>query len=246
MPSDRSCRFSSHAVHDDDFIMAEDANSDSVEEGIYYWHDLSCMDCPCRDESTDHPVTETTVVSTREPTREPSTEPTDEPTDEVTIAPSSQPATTFVRSITSKPISRTVSFMSFSEGVTATPSTGPVEQPCEWSNGQGICYRPFEKEQGPCGGRLMRADPTQYTKLPLNWVPQVEEPVHCAILCHTNPDCHAWGFEWSTNMNCVLALGQRDVADLQVVSSAPEYRWYSHTCWECRDCVSTWDWTWNT
>ncbi|CEI61987.1 hypothetical protein FVEN_g3029 [Fusarium venenatum] len=50
IPKDRSCRFSSHAVHDDDFIMADDPNQDSEELGIYYWHDLSCMDCPCRDE----------------------------------------------------------------------------------------------------------------------------------------------------------------------------------------------------
>ncbi|KAM0190037.1 hypothetical protein ACHAPI_009673 [Fusarium lateritium] len=238
MSSNRSCRFSSHAVHDDDFIMADDPNKDSVAEGIYYWHDLSCMDCPCRDESTDQPITKTTIASTREPTKEPVTGPTGEPT--------SQPPTTFVRSTTSKPISPTVPNMSFPEGATTTPGSGPIEQPCEWDNGQGICHRPFEKEQGPCGGKLMRADPQQYTKLPLNWTPAVTAPVHCAILCHTNPDCHAWGFEWSMNMNCVLALGQRDVADLEVVSSAPEYRWYSHTCWECRDCVSAWDWTWST
>ncbi|CAJ0543312.1 Ff.00g005150.m01.CDS01 [Fusarium sp. VM40] len=236
MPSDRSCRFSSHAVHDDDFVMAQDPNKDSVAEGIYYWHDLSCMDCPCRDESTSQPSTETIVASTREPTSE--------PTDEVTIAPTSQPPTTFVRSITSKPVFPSVSHITLSQVVTPTP--GPAEQPCEWSNGQGICYRPFEKEQGPCGGTLIRADPQQYTKLPLNWTPAVTEPVHCAILCHTNPDCHAWGFEWSSNMNCVLARGQREVTDLQVVSSAPQYHWYSHTCWECRDCVSAWDWTWNT
>ncbi|RGP70930.1 hypothetical protein FSPOR_3617 [Fusarium sporotrichioides] len=59
IPENRSCRFSSHAVHDDDFIMADDPNEDSEELGIYYWHDLSCMDCPCRDEVefTTHPVT---------------------------------------------------------------------------------------------------------------------------------------------------------------------------------------------
>ncbi|RGP77040.1 hypothetical protein FLONG3_4869 [Fusarium longipes] len=59
IPEDRSCRFSSHAVHDDDFIMADDPNEDSAELGIYYWHDLSCMDCPCKDvvESTTQPPT---------------------------------------------------------------------------------------------------------------------------------------------------------------------------------------------
>lgn len=54
-----SCRFSSHAVHDDDFVMADDISKDSPEEGIYYWHDLSCMDCPCKEDgaSTTQPPT---------------------------------------------------------------------------------------------------------------------------------------------------------------------------------------------
>jgi hypothetical protein len=39
--------------------MADDPNEDSAELGIYYWHDLSCMDCPCKDnvESTTQPPT---------------------------------------------------------------------------------------------------------------------------------------------------------------------------------------------
>ncbi|KAG8672551.1 hypothetical protein FPOAC2_05944 [Fusarium poae] len=62
IPENRSCRFSSHAVHDDDFIMADDPNQDSEELGIYYWHDLSCMDCPCRDEIESATQPSTTLL----------------------------------------------------------------------------------------------------------------------------------------------------------------------------------------
>ncbi|KAL9561931.1 hypothetical protein ACKAV7_013854 [Fusarium commune] len=216
MPSDRSCRFSTHQVSDADFVMAADPNSDSVEDGIYYWHDLDCMTCPCRDD----PTSETT---------------------------SSLPAesTTLTRAVTPKPNTPTT-VTATTKAITGTPTPGPVEQPCEWSFGQGICQRPFEKEQGPCGGKLMIVNPSQYTKLPLNWKPEIREPVQCAIMCHTNPDCYAWGFEWSTNMNCVLSLGQTEVDQLEVVSSGAQYRWYSHTCWECRDCVTQWNWSWDS
>jgi hypothetical protein len=215
MPSDRSCRFSTHQVSDDDFVMADDPNQDSVEDGIYYWHDLDCMTCPCRDD----PASETTSLIPAE-------------------------STTLVRAVTPKP-NTAVSITATTQAVTGTPTPGPVEQPCDWSFGQGICQRPFEKEQGPCGGRLMIANPSQYRKLPLDWKPTITEPVQCAIMCHTNPDCYAWGFEWSTNMNCVLSLGQTEVDQLEVVSSGPQYRWYSHTCWECRDCVTQWNWSWD-
>ncbi|CAG7565319.1 unnamed protein product [Fusarium equiseti] len=62
----RVCRFSTHAVHDDDFVRADDPNSDSEELGIYYWHDLSCMDCPCKDEveTTQPPTTFVRSVTT--------------------------------------------------------------------------------------------------------------------------------------------------------------------------------------
>ncbi|KAF9775618.1 hypothetical protein IL306_006263 [Fusarium sp. DS 682] len=218
MPNDRSCRFSTHQVSDDDFVMAQDPNQDSVEEGIYYWHDLDCMTCPCHDE----PTVETTSWLPSE-------------------------STTLVRSVTTKP-EIPVSFKATTQAITETPTPtpGPVEQPCDWSFGQGICQRPFEKEKGPCGGTLMIVNPSQYRKLPLDWKPEIREPVQCAIMCHTNPDCYAWGFEWSSNMNCVLSLGQTEVDQLEVVSSGPQYRWYSHTCWECRDCVTQWNWTWDS
>lgn len=204
--SDRSCRFSTHEVQDADFIHAANPNRDSPEEGIYYWHDLSCMTCACHDE--------------------PST-------------------TTFIRSTTTQ-----ASLPGGEEEtwiwLTPTPEPTIQEQACEWDWGQGICHRPFEKEQGPCGGSLKVVNPAQYTKLPYDWVPQVSEPVHCAILCHTNPDCGAWGFEWSMNMNCVLSLNKRRVDDLEVVSSGDEWRWYDRDCWVCKDCVTSWDWTWGS
>ncbi|ENH73355.1 hypothetical protein FOC1_g10008840 [Fusarium oxysporum f. sp. cubense race 1] len=216
MPSDRSCRFSTHQVSDADFVMAADPNSDSVEDGIYYWHDLDCMTCPCHDDPTSETI-------------------------------SSLPAdsTTLTRAVTPKPNTPTT-VTATTKAVTGTPTPGPVEQPCDWSFGQGICQRPFEKEQGPCAGKLMIVNPSQYTKLPLNWKPEITEPVQCAIMCHTNPDCYAWGFEWSSNMNCVLSLGQTEVDQLEVVSSGAQYRWYSHTCWECRDCVTQWNWSWDS
>ncbi|KAM0429972.1 hypothetical protein ACHAPT_005977 [Fusarium lateritium] len=202
IPADRTCRFSTHEVQDADFIPAPDPNRDS--EGVYYWHDLSCMTCACHDE----------------------------------------PTTTFIRSTTTQP--------SLPGGedetwiwLTPTPEA-PVDEVCEWDWGQGICYRPFEKEQGPCGGTLKIVNPEQYTKLPYDWVPEVSEPVHCAMLCHTNPDCYAWGFEWSMHMNCVLSLDKRGVNDLQVVSSGPQYRWYDRDCWVCKDCITSWDWTWGS
>ncbi|KLP08943.1 uncharacterized protein Y057_15048 [Fusarium fujikuroi] len=213
LPNERSCRFSTHSLSDADFEMAADPNSDSVEDGIYYWHSLDCMTCPCHDDPT------------------------------TSLLPSE--STTLVRSVTPKPNTPTTATAT-TNAVTGTPTPGPVEQPCEWENGQGICYRPFEKEQGPCGGKLMIVNPSQYTKLPLNWKPEIREPVQCAIMCHTNPDCYAWGFEWSSNMNCVLSLGQTEVDQLQVVSSGAQYRWYSHTCWECRDCVTRWNWSWDS
>ncbi|KAF5597197.1 hypothetical protein FPANT_4143 [Fusarium pseudoanthophilum] len=213
MPNDRSCRFSTHSLSDADFEMAADPNSDSVEDGIYYWHSLDCMSCPCHDDPT------------------------------TSILPSE--STTLVRAVTPKPNTPTT-VTATTKAVTGTPTPGPVEQPCEWENGQGICYRPFEKEQGPCGGKLMIVNPSQYKKLPLNWKPEIREPVQCAIMCHTNPDCYAWGFEWSSNMNCVLSLGRTEVDQLQVVSSGAQYRWYSHTCWECRDCVTQWNWSWDS
>ncbi|UZP38804.1 hypothetical protein NXS19_006620 [Fusarium pseudograminearum] len=76
IPENRSCRFSSHAVHDDDFIMADDPNRDSTELGIYYWHDLSCMDCPCRDgiEVTTQPPTTLQLSITSAPTESPTTQ----------------------------------------------------------------------------------------------------------------------------------------------------------------------------
>ncbi|KAF4344789.1 hypothetical protein FBEOM_1256 [Fusarium beomiforme] len=215
MPNDRSCRFSTHQVSDADFVMAADPNKDSVEDGIYYWHDLDCMTCPCHDEPASETISSLPVEST-----------------------------TLVRSITPKP-ETPVSVTGTTQAVTGTPTPGPVEQPCDWSFGQGICQRPFEKEQGPCGGTLMIVNPSQYRKLPLDWKPEINEPVQCAIMCHTNPDCYAWGFEWSMNMNCVLSLGQTEVDQLEVVSSGPQYRWYSHTCWECRDCVTQWNWSWD-
>ncbi|KAG4261616.1 hypothetical protein FPRO03_11633 [Fusarium proliferatum] len=213
LPNERSCRFSTHSLSDADFEMAADPNSDSVEDGIYYWHSLDCMTCPCHDDPT------------------------------TSLLPAE--STTLVRSVTPKPNTPTTVTVT-TNAVTGTPTPGPVEQPCEWENGQGICYRPFEKEQGPCGGKLMIVNPSQYTKLPLNWKPEIREPVQCAIMCHTNPDCYAWGFEWSSNMNCVLSLGQTEVDQLQVVSSGAQYRWYSHTCWECRDCVTRWNWSWDS
>ncbi|RBA22410.1 hypothetical protein FPRO05_00757 [Fusarium proliferatum] len=213
LPNERSCRFSTHSLSDADFEMAADPNSDSVEDGIYYWHSLDCMTCPCHDDPT------------------------------TSLLPAE--STTLVRSVTPKPNTPTT-VTATTNAVTGTPTPGPVEQPCEWENGQGICYRPFEKEQGPCGGKLMIVNPSQYTKLPLNWKPEIREPVQCAIMCHTNPDCYAWGFEWSSNMNCVLSLGQTEVDQLQVVSSGAQYRWYSHTCWECRDCVTRWNWSWDS
>ncbi|KAI1066805.1 hypothetical protein LB506_012033 [Fusarium annulatum] len=213
LPNERSCRFSTHSLSDADFEMAADPNSDSVEDGIYYWHSLDCMTCPCHDDPT------------------------------TSLLPAE--STTLVRSVTPKPNTPTT-VTGTTNAVTGTPTPGPVEQPCEWENGQGICYRPFEKEQGPCGGKLMIVNPSQYTKLPLNWKPEIREPVQCAIMCHTNPDCYAWGFEWSSNMNCVLSLGQTEVDQLQVVSSGAQYRWYSHTCWECRDCVTRWNWSWDS
>ncbi|KAF5621525.1 uncharacterized protein FTJAE_11246 [Fusarium tjaetaba] len=213
MPNDRSCRFSTHSLSDADFEMAADPNSDSVEDGIYYWHSLDCMACPCHDDPT------------------------------TSILPSE--STTLVRAVTPKPNTPTT-VTATTKAVTGTPTPGPAEQPCEWENGQGICYRPFEKEQGPCGGKLMIVNPSQYKKLPLNWKPEITEPVQCAIMCHTNPDCYAWGFEWSSNMNCVLSLGRTEVDQLQVVSSGAQYRWYSHTCWECRDCVTRWNWSWDS
>ncbi|KAF5550408.1 hypothetical protein FNAPI_7743 [Fusarium napiforme] len=213
IPNDRSCRFSTHSLSDADFEMAADPNSDSVEDGIYYWHSLDCMTCPCHDNPT------------------------------TSILPSE--STTLVRAVTPKPNTPTT-VTATTKAVTGTPTPGPVEQPCEWENGQGICYRPFEKEQGPCGGKLMIVNPSQYKKLPLNWKPEITEPVQCAIMCHTNPDCYAWGFEWSSNMNCVLSLGRTEVDQLQVVSSGAQYRWYSHTCWECRDCVTRWNWSWDS
>ncbi|KAF5708588.1 hypothetical protein FGLOB1_6336 [Fusarium globosum] len=213
LPNERSCRFSTHSLSDADFEMAADPNSDSVEDGIYYWHNLDCMTCPCHDDPT------------------------------TSLLPAE--STTLVRSVTPKPNTPTT-VTATTNAVTGTPTPGPVEQPCEWENGQGICYRPFEKEQGPCGGKLMIVNPSQYTKLPLNWKPEIREPVQCAIMCHTNPDCYAWGFEWSSNMNCVLSLGQTEVDQLQVVSSGAQYRWYSHTCWECRDCVTRWNWSWDS
>ncbi|KAF5710933.1 hypothetical protein FMUND_9284 [Fusarium mundagurra] len=213
MPNDRSCRFSTHSLSDADFEMAADPNSDSVEDGIYYWHSLDCMTCPCHDDPT------------------------------TSLLPSE--STTLVRAVTPKPNTPTP-VTATTKAVTGTPTPGPVEQPCEWENGQGICYRPFEKEQGPCGGTLMIVNPSQYKKLPLNWKPQITEPVQCAIMCHTNPDCYAWGFEWSSNMNCVLSLGRTEVTQLEIVSSGPQYRWCSHTCWECRDCVTRWNWSWDS
>ncbi|KAG4272590.1 hypothetical protein FPRO04_10543 [Fusarium proliferatum] len=213
LPNERSCRFSTHSLSDADFEMAADPNSDSVEDGIYYWHSLDCMTCPCHDDPT------------------------------TSLLPAE--STTLVRSMTPKPNTPTT-VTATTNAVTGTPTPGPVEQPCEWENAQGICYRPFEKEQGPCGGKLMIVNPSQYTKLPLNWKPEIREPVQCAIMCHTNPDCYAWGFEWSSNMNCVLSLGQTEVDQLQVVSSGAQYRWYSHTCWECRDCVTRWNWSWDS
>ncbi|KAG5748419.1 hypothetical protein H9Q70_008920 [Fusarium xylarioides] len=216
MPNDRSCRFSIHSLSDSDFEMAADPNSDSVEDGIYYWHSLDCMTCPCHDD----PTSETTSLLSSE-------------------------STTLVRAVTPKPNTPTT-VTATTKAVTGTPTPGPVEQPCEWDNGQGICYRPFEKEQGPCGGTLMIVNPSQYTKLPLNWKPEIRQPVQCAIMCHTNPDCYAWGFEWSSNMNCVLSLGRTEVTQLEVVSSGPQYRWYSHTCWEFRDCVTQWNWSWDS
>ncbi|CVL08324.1 hypothetical protein FPRO06_12742 [Fusarium proliferatum] len=213
LPNERSCRFSTHSLSDADFEMAADPNSDSVEDGIYYWHSLDCMTCPCHDDPT------------------------------TSLLPAE--STTLVRSVTPKPNTPTTVTVT-TNAVTGTPTPGPVEQPCEWENGQGICYRPFEKEQGPCGGKLMIVNPSQYTKLPLNWKPEIREPVQCAIMCHSNPDCYAWGFEWSSNMNCVLSLGQTEVDQLQVVSSGAQYRWYSHTCWECRDCVTRWNWSWDS
>ncbi|RKL34035.1 hypothetical protein BFJ72_g9522 [Fusarium proliferatum] len=213
LPNERSCRFSTHSLSDADFEMAADPNSDSVEDGIYYWHSLDCMTCPCHDDPT------------------------------TSLLPAE--STTLVRSVTPKPNTPTT-VTATTNAVTGTPTPGPVEQPCEWENGQGICYRPFEKEQGPCGGKLMIVNPSQYTKLPLNWKPEIREPVQCAIMCHTNPDCYAWGFEWSSNMNCVLSLGQTEVDQLRVVSSGAQYRWYSHTCWECRDCVTRWNWSWDS
>ncbi|CAF3457291.1 unnamed protein product [Fusarium graminearum] len=76
IPENRSCRFSSHAVHDDDFIMADDPNQDSTELGIYYWHDLSCMDCPCRDgvEVTTQPPTTLQLSITSAPTESATTQ----------------------------------------------------------------------------------------------------------------------------------------------------------------------------
>lgn len=76
IPENRSCRFSSHAVHDDDFIMADDPNQDSTELGIYYWHDLSCMDCPCRDgvEVTTQPPTTLRLSITSAPTESATTQ----------------------------------------------------------------------------------------------------------------------------------------------------------------------------
>ncbi|KAF5649344.1 hypothetical protein F52700_617 [Fusarium sp. NRRL 52700] len=213
MPNDRSCRFSTHSLSDADFQMAADPNSDSVADGIYYWHSLDCMTCPCHDDPT------------------------------TSLLPAE--STTLIRAVTPKP-NTPITVTATTKAVTGTPTPGPVEQPCDWENGQGICYRPFEKEQGPCGGTLMIVNPSQYTKLPLNWKPQITEPVQCAIMCHTNPDCYAWGFEWSSNMNCVLSLGQTEVTQLEVVSSGPQYRWYSHTCWECRDCVTQWNWSWDS
>ncbi|KAF5681849.1 hypothetical protein FDENT_7916 [Fusarium denticulatum] len=213
MPNDRSCRFSTHSLSDADFEMAADPNSDSVEDGIYYWHSLDCMSCPCHDDPT------------------------------TSLLPSE--STTLVRAVTPKPNTPTT-VTATTKAVTGTPTPGPVEQPCDWENGQGICYRPFEKEQGPCGGKLMIVNPSQYTKLPLNWKPEIREYVQCAIMCHTNPDCYAWGFEWSSNMNCVLSLGRTEVDQLQVVPSGAQYRWYSHTCWECRDCVTRWNWSWDS
>ncbi|EXK82799.1 hypothetical protein FOQG_12915 [Fusarium oxysporum f. sp. raphani 54005] len=216
MPSDRSCRFSTHQVSDADFVMAADPNSDSVEDGIYYWHDLDCMTCPCHDDPTSDTISSLPAEST-----------------------------TLTRAVTPKPNTPTT-VTATTKAVTGTPTPGPVEQPCDWSFGQGICQRPFEKEQGPCAGKLMIVNPSQYTKLPLNWKPEITEPVQCAIMCHTNPDCYAWGFEWSSNMNCVLSLGQTEVDQLEVVSSGAQYRWYSHTCWECRDCVTQWNWSWDS
>ncbi|PNP76097.1 hypothetical protein FNYG_10655 [Fusarium nygamai] len=213
LPNDRSCRFSTQSLSDADFEMAADPNSDSVEDGIYYWHSLDCMTCPCHDDPT------------------------------TSLLPAE--STTLVRAVTPKP-NTPITVTATTKAVTGTPTPGPVEQPCEWDNGQGICYRPFEKEQGPCGGKLMIVNPSQYTKLPLNWKPEIREPVQCAIMCHTNPDCYAWGFEWSNNMNCVLSLGRTEVDQLQVVPSGAQYRWYSHTCWECRDCVTRWNWSWDS
>ncbi|EEU35632.1 uncharacterized protein NECHADRAFT_22227, partial [Fusarium vanettenii 77-13-4] len=60
---DRSCRFSTHEVQDADFIMAVNPNEDNPEEGIYYWHDLSCMTCACHDD----PTTTTLVTTTTQP-----------------------------------------------------------------------------------------------------------------------------------------------------------------------------------
>ncbi|KAF4970361.1 hypothetical protein FZEAL_10053 [Fusarium zealandicum] len=357
-PQDRTCRFSEHEVQDADFIHGPDSNLDT--EGVYYWHDLSCFNCPCEDEPTtreqETATTSTasepeTTTETSEPTSEPSIaiklpaastcpkalnngcewnskqdgntlcayrgswpaedgagwaveQPSDYPTpwsqmwcvawcalypgcksaawipndrtcrfsshevqdaDFILAADPNQDslgvyywhdlscmtcacndaptsATTLIRSVSTQPVLPSGEEQTYSYSTPTTSS--PPEPSCDWNNGQGICYRPFEKESGPCGGALKIVNPAQYTLLPIDWIPHISEPVHCAILCHTNPDCFAWGFEWSMNMNCVLSLGQTEVDDLEVVSSGAKYRWYSHTCWECKDCVTSWDWSW--
>ncbi|KAJ4171988.1 hypothetical protein NW754_007585 [Fusarium falciforme] len=115
---DRSCRFSTHEVQDADFIMAADPNVDNPEEGIYYWHDLSCMTCACHDD----PTTTTFVTTTTQAS-----------------LPGGEEETWI--------------------WLTPTPEPPVEEQACEWDWGQGICYRPFEKEQGLCGGSLKIVNP---------------------------------------------------------------------------------------
>ncbi|KAL3587322.1 hypothetical protein FPOAC2_13217 [Fusarium poae] len=75
IPDDRPCRFSSYSLHDDDFVPAADqSQGDIPEEGIYYWHDLTCMSCPCKDAPTTELPT-TLITSTIAPTATQETSP---------------------------------------------------------------------------------------------------------------------------------------------------------------------------
>jgi hypothetical protein len=79
-PVYRLCRFSEYSAKDSNFIEGPDVHKDT--EGVYYWHDMSCFNCPCNDgdETVEEPVATTTTGPMPEPeTTTQSGQPTSEP-----------------------------------------------------------------------------------------------------------------------------------------------------------------------